>query len=30
LHVEYLPKAGTEKNVEALRSDLKTLKELLG
>ena len=29
LHVEYLPKAGTEKNIDALRNDLKTLKRLL-
>lgn len=29
LHVEYLPKAGIEANVEALRSDLQTLKKWL-
>ncbi len=29
LHVEYLPKAGLEKNIEALRIDLATLKKLL-
>jgi sugar phosphate isomerase/epimerase len=29
LHVEYLPKAGVEKNIAALRRDLATLRKLL-